>query len=40
VDKAGPKQNEHVGNADRPDGQTFYQQHIDVIAGKTITLKP
>ena len=23
-----------------PDGQTFYQEHIDVIAGKTITLKP
>ena len=22
------------------DGQTFYQEHIDVIAGKTITLKP
>jgi hypothetical protein len=23
-----------------PDGQTLYQEHIDVIAGKTITLKP
>jgi hypothetical protein len=23
-----------------PDGQTIYQQHIDLIAGKTITLKP
>jgi hypothetical protein len=22
------------------DGQAFYQEHIDVIAGKTITLKP
>jgi hypothetical protein len=22
------------------DGQTIYQQHIDLIAGKTITLKP
>jgi hypothetical protein len=23
-----------------PDGQTLYQEHIEVIAGKTITLKP
>jgi len=23
-----------------PDGQAFYQEHIDVISGKTITLKP
>ena len=23
-----------------PNGQSFYQQHIDVIAGKTINIKP
>ncbi len=29
-----------ISNCAVRDGQTIYQQHIDLIAGKTITLKP